>query len=70
MTETEMSKADAAYFEAVKRDVAEMIKHGDKILTLACYVRGGTRTASAETARVAAAAIIEVLAEAAPTGVR
>ena len=70
MTETEMSKADAAYFAAVKRDVAEMIEHGGKILTLACYVRGSTHLHGSETARVAIAAITEALVDAADGVVR
>ena len=69
-TEAEMSKADAAYFAAVKRDVAKMIERGDKILTLACYVRGSTYLHGSETTQVAIAAIAEALAEAASGIVR
>jgi len=66
-----MSKADVAFHEAVKRDVAEMIERGDKILTLASYVRGVMRpSVPTEIAGVGVAAVVEALIEASAKAVR
>jgi hypothetical protein len=60
-----------AFIKMVKADVAEMIERGDKISTLAWYVRGVTHPAMpTDIAKTGLGAVAEALSEAASRAAR